>query len=86
MEKLLTKKFFLPLIAALFLFAVFIDENTGPVPMKFFIGSPIHMRLSLIIVVSMAMGSALTIISFLIVKGIQQKIKKRKMEQEIRDF
>lgn len=86
MDKLLTKKLFLPLIAALFLCAVFIDQNTGPVPMKFFIGSPIHMQLSMVIIISMVVGSALTIIGFLIVKGIQQKIKKRKMEQEIRDF
>ncbi|MBF0457196.1 MAG: LapA family protein [Nitrospirae bacterium] len=82
----MTKKVFLPLIAALFLFAVFIDQNTGPVPMKFFIGSPIHMQLSMVIIISMAAGSALTIIGYLVFKGIAQKIKKRKMEQEIRDF
>ncbi|KWT94827.1 lipopolysaccharide assembly protein LapA domain-containing protein [Candidatus Magnetominusculus xianensis] len=86
MDKILTKKLVIPLITVLFLGAVFIDQNAVPVPMKFFIGSPIHMHLSAIIVVSMAAGSALTIVGFLIFKGIQQKIKKRKMEQEIRDF
>ncbi|MCG6552113.1 MAG: LapA family protein [Candidatus Magnetominusculus sp. LBB02] len=86
MDKLLTKKLFLPLIAALFLCAVFIDQNSSPVPMKFFIGSPIHMQLSMIIILSMAAGSALTILVYMIFKGIQQKIKKRKMEQEILDF
>lgn len=86
MDKLLTKKLFLPLAAVLFLFAVFIDQNNMPVPMKLFLGSPFHMRLSLIILASMAAGAALTVMGFLIYKAIEQKIKKRKMEQEIRDF
>jgi uncharacterized integral membrane protein len=86
MDKILTKKFFLPLIAALFLFVVFIDQNTVPVPMKLFIGGPVHMHLSMIIIVSMAGGAALTVIGFLIFKAIQQKINKRKREQEISDF
>lgn len=82
----MTKKVFLPLIAGLFLFAVLIDQNMVPVPMKFFIGGPVHMHLSMIVIISMAAGSALTVLSILIYKAIQQKIKKRKREQEISDF
>ncbi|MBF0465219.1 MAG: LapA family protein [Nitrospirae bacterium] len=77
------KKFILPLIAVVFLFAVFIDENHVPVPMKFFIGEPFHLHLSTIILVSMLAGGMMTLLGVFLVNGIRTKLRKMKIEKEL---
>ena len=56
---------------SLFLVVVFIDQNRAPVPIKIIIGSPFHLGLSLIIIVSMVVGVIMTI-------GVVYLIKRRK--------
>jgi uncharacterized integral membrane protein len=56
---------------SLFLVVVFIDQNRMPVPIKIILGSPFHLGLSLIIIVSMVVGVIMTI-------GVVYLIKWRK--------
>jgi uncharacterized integral membrane protein len=45
----------------LFMVFVFLDQNRTPVPIKILLGSPFHLGLSLIIIVSMVVGVIMTI-------------------------
>ena len=45
---------------SLFLVVVLIDQNWAPVPIKILLGSPFHLGLSLIIIVSMLVGVIMT--------------------------
>ena len=54
------KSKYLVLAMVLFLVVVFLDQNRRPVPLKFIIGTPFLMDLSLIILISMVIGIALT--------------------------
>jgi uncharacterized integral membrane protein len=56
---------------SLFLVVVFIDQNRAPVPVKIIIGNPLHLELSLIIIVSMVVGVIMTI-------GVVHLINRRK--------
>ncbi len=78
-----TKKWFIAFIAIVFLIAVFIDQNTVPVEIKFFFGDRHHVHLSLIIGVSLLTGAALTVFVFLFFRQISSKRKKRSMENEV---
>jgi len=52
---------YLIMFMSLFLVVVFIDQNRVPVPVKIVIGNPLHLGLSLIIIVSMVVGVIMTI-------------------------
>ncbi|MEO5356297.1 MAG: lipopolysaccharide assembly protein LapA domain-containing protein [Nitrospirae bacterium YQR-1] len=73
---------FLPASIAIFLTVVFLDQNQMQVPVKVFFGSHVHVNLSLIIVFSVALGVVMTIVTYLIIKKMQEKLKRRK-ETEI---
>ena len=62
---------YLIMFMSLFLVVVFIDQNRAPVPIKILLGSPFHLGLSLIIIVSMVVGVIMTI-------GVVYLIKRRK--------
>ncbi|MBF0564610.1 MAG: LapA family protein [Nitrospirae bacterium] len=83
MNFLFSKKVFLPLLSVAFLFAVFLDENYVPVPLKFFFGGPFHLHLSAIIIVSMMVGAIITLLSVFIFNNIRSKLKKMKVEKNI---
>ena len=59
------------MLMSLFLVVVFIDQNRMPVPIKIVLGSPFHLGLSLIIVISMLVGVIMTI-------GVVYLINRRK--------
>jgi uncharacterized integral membrane protein len=80
---LFRKKYLLYYALAAFLFVVFIDENGSPVPVKFFMGGPVHINLSVIILGSMAIGSALTVIGYIVYKRLHMKVKQKFTEREI---
>lgn len=69
------KKYILPALLLLFLFVVFIDENNTPVPMKIILGSPVHMPLSMIIIISMALGAGCSFAGLFLFKAIRGKMK-----------
>jgi uncharacterized integral membrane protein len=50
---------------------VFLDQNRTPVPIKIIFGNPFHLELTLIIIISMVVSSAMTI-------GVIYLMKKRK--------
>jgi uncharacterized integral membrane protein len=79
----LKKKYLLYYALAAFLFIVFIDENGAPVPVKLLMGSPVHINLSVIILGSMAIGSALTVIGFLLYKRLHVKVKQKFTERDL---
>lgn len=80
---LFTKKWFLGLLIFVFLLAVFLDQNTVPVPVKLFVGGPLHLHLSIIIAASMVTGSLITVAVYLVVRQVQTKIKKKRMDTEL---
>ena len=80
---LFKKKYLLYYALAAFLFVVFIDENGSPVPVKLLMGSPVHINLSVIILGSMAIGSALTVVGFLVYKRLHTKVKQKFTEREV---
>jgi uncharacterized integral membrane protein len=51
---------YLVIAMVLFLVVVFLDQNRKPVPLKFILGTPFLVDLSLIILLSMGLGIALT--------------------------
>jgi len=55
------KSSYLIMAISLFLVIVFLDQNQNPVPIKVILGSPFHLGLSLIIVISMLLGVIMTI-------------------------
>lgn len=80
---LFMKKWFLAFIAFLFLLAMFIDQNTVPVPVKVLMTGPFHIHLSVIIGASMLTGIVLTTIFFLFIKQAQSKRRKKIVEDEL---
>ncbi|MEI7635810.1 MAG: hypothetical protein WCJ37_00765 [Syntrophus sp. (in: bacteria)] len=48
-------------LMSVFLVGVFLDQNRTPVPIKIIFGSPFHLELTLIILVSMVVSSIITI-------------------------
>ena len=70
------KKFFLPALSLLFIFAVFLDENSTQVPMKVILGSPMHMSLSMIIVGSMLFGAVCAFFGLFLVKKMRERSKR----------
>jgi uncharacterized integral membrane protein len=78
-----TKKWFLALIAFIFLLAMFIDQNTVPVPIKFFMTGPFKIHLSVIIGASMLIGAMFTVICFVLFRQAQSKRRKRRLEDEV---
>ena len=56
------------LCVILFLMIIFLDQNSSHVPMKVIVGRPFGIRLSLIILGSMAIGMMLATAGFLAIK------------------
>jgi len=54
------KSKYLVIAMALFLVVVFLDQNRRPVPLKFIIGTPFLVDLSLIILISLIVGIVVT--------------------------
>jgi uncharacterized integral membrane protein len=54
------KSKYLVIAMVLFLVVVFLDQNRRPIPLKFIIGTPFLVDLSLIILISVGMGIAIT--------------------------
>ena len=54
------KSKYLVIVMVLFLVVVFLDQNRRPVPLKFIVGTPFPVDLSLIILISMVIGVAIT--------------------------
>jgi len=71
-------KWFLVIAVFIFLFAVFMEQNSSPVPVKLFVGSPFHLSLRLIIAVSMFTGATLAVAAFVTFKMIRSKLGKGK--------
>ena len=76
------KKSFLALAAFIFLMVMFVDQNTVHVPINVLMAGPYHIYLSVIIGVSMLIGSALTVITYLFFKYWQSK-RSKMYENEI---
>lgn len=62
---------------------IFLDENNNPVPLKIVIGSPIHLPLSLIIIVSIVIGMIITVGGIFFLRKFQVDRAKAK---ELREF
>lgn len=58
----------------LFLVIIFLDQNSAPVPMKVIVGQPFGIRLSLIILGSMAIGMLIAAAGFI---AIRLRIRKK---------
>jgi len=71
-------KRFLGVLVFLFLLVIFVEQNTAPVPLKFFVGSPFYVNLSLIIGLSLLAGAALTILSVVVYKDTRLKRRMKK--------
>ena len=65
------KSSYIVIMISIFLMGVFLDQNRTPVPIKIIFGSPFHLELTLIIIISMAISSAITI-------GIVYLMKRKK--------
>jgi uncharacterized integral membrane protein len=65
------KSSYLIMMISIFLMGVFLDQNRTPVPIKIIFGNPFHLELTLIIIISMVVSSAMTI-------GVIYLMKKRK--------
>jgi uncharacterized integral membrane protein len=72
----LAKKYFLPAALILFLVIIFLDQNNAQVPMKVIIGSPIHMPLSMIIMLSMVVGAVCALGGYFLLRGVSAKLKR----------
>lgn len=55
------KSNYLIIAISLFLVIVFLDQNRNAVPVKIILGSPFHLGLSLIIIISMLLGVIMTL-------------------------
>ena len=61
----------------LFMVFVFFDQNQTPVPIKFVLGTPINMALSLIIAVSLVIGAVITLVAMYLVNRRQALMNKK---------
>ena len=68
---------YLVILMALFLAVVFLDQNRHPVPIKFIVGTPHPVDLSLIIVFSLVVGGVLTCVLLYLIN------KRRKLKRQI---
>jgi len=57
------KSTYLVVLMLLFMVVVFFDQNNTPVPVKFLLGSPIPLPLSLIIAVSLIIGAVVALVA-----------------------
>ena len=73
---IINKKFILPALALLFLIVVFLDQNSTPVPLKIILGSPVHLSLSTIIVMSGLIGVGCAFAGIYIVQKMREKWKR----------
>ncbi|HIJ60145.1 MAG TPA: DUF1049 domain-containing protein [Nitrospirae bacterium] len=79
----MAKRFFLPFILIVFLFAIFLDQNSKPIPLKIILGAPVHLPLSVIIAGSMTLGAIIALSGVLLIKTItNNKNKKGEIEQD----
>ncbi|MEI6208476.1 MAG: hypothetical protein WCP20_16995 [Desulfuromonadales bacterium] len=53
------------IVAVLFLTVLFLDQNRSPVPVKIILGNPHPIGLSIVIIISMFAGAAMTIAGLL---------------------
>ena len=67
---------YLVILMVLFLVVVFLDQNRHPVPIKFIVGTPLPVDLSLIIVFSLVVGGVLTCVSLYLINR-RRKLKKQ---------
>jgi len=61
------------ILMSIFLAGVFLDQNRTPVPIKIIFGNPFHLELTLIIIVSMVVSSAMTIGVIYMIKRTKDK-------------
>ena len=52
---------YLIIAMALFLVLIFLDQNRTPVPLKIIVGNPFHLELTIIVIISVAVGALLTV-------------------------
>ncbi|MFZ4439966.1 MAG: hypothetical protein ACOYOS_16180 [Syntrophales bacterium] len=67
------KSSYIVIMISIFLMGVFLDQNRTPVPIKIIFGSPFHLELTLIIIISMVVSSAITIGVVYLLKGKKDK-------------
>lgn len=73
---LFTKKFLVFLIL-LFLVVVFLDQNSVLVPVKFIVGGPVHVPLTLVILLSILAGMVVTLVGVAAFKRLKTRLKKK---------
>ena len=72
------KSTYLVVLMLLFMVVVFFDQNQTPVPIKFLLGSPVHLPLSLVIAVSLIVAAAGTLVAtYLANRSANMKKKNR---------
>jgi uncharacterized integral membrane protein len=76
------KLIFFVTVTVLFLAALFLDQNSSPVPVKIILGNPRPIGLSAIILTSMLVGVALSIGGFCLYKAIR-KSKRNQQSVEV---
>lgn len=70
---IINKNYILPALAVIFIFVVFMDQNSTLVPMKLILGSPFQIPLNFIIIVSMLAGAGCSFIVLLMLKKMRSK-------------
>jgi uncharacterized integral membrane protein len=71
------KSSYLVVLMLLFVVFVFFDQNQTPVPIKFVLGSPSQLALSLIIAVSLVIGAVVTLVAMYLVNRKQALMNKK---------
>jgi uncharacterized integral membrane protein len=74
------KLIFFVTVTVLFLAALFLDQNSAPVPVKIILGNPRPIGLSTIIVISILIGVALSVAVLCLYTAIR---KSRKNQQSV---
>ncbi|MEI6704378.1 MAG: hypothetical protein WCL71_12730 [Deltaproteobacteria bacterium] len=74
------KLIFFATVIVLFLAALFLDQNSSPVPVKIILGNPRPIGLSTIIIASMLVGVALSVAGICLYKAMR---KSRKNQQSV---
>lgn len=72
----MNKHLILPVVLVVFLILVFLDQNSGPAPVKLILGTPFHIPLSMIIIASMAAGAIIACLVMFMVIKFRTKLKK----------
>jgi multisubunit Na+/H+ antiporter MnhC subunit len=76
------KLIFFVTVIVLFLAALFLDQNSSPVPVKIILGNPRPIGLSAIIITSILVGVALTLAALFLFKTMR-KAKKNQQDVEV---